>query len=100
MMRMAQTKAQALPRTVDVLRATIPNASRMRQKKSRSSHSFFPPLTRFFAMHHSFALGVGSARIERSAPLLSSFPQQRLSLGQGDSSQPDRKSTRLNSSHL
>jgi hypothetical protein len=39
-------------------------------------------------MHLSFALGVGLARIERTAPLLSSFPRQRLTLGQGDSSQP------------
>ncbi len=36
MMRMATTNAQALPRTVEVLRAKTPNASRIRQNRSRS----------------------------------------------------------------
>lgn len=66
MMRIAMTNAQALPRTVDVFRAKIPKASRIRQKISRSSQAsrpfFFFPFP-FFAMHISFALGVRPARI-------------------------------------
>ncbi len=62
-MRRAVTKAQALPRTADVCRAKTLKASRIRQMKVGSSPCFFALLAAFFAMHHSFALGAGSARI-------------------------------------
>lgn len=68
MMRMAETKTQALPRIADVLRAKTANASRTRQKTSRSSFPFRPffflPFGGLVAMHHCFALGAGAARIE------------------------------------
>src|SRR2546423_11251317 len=67
MITIARTKAHALPRMFDVLRAKTPNASRIRQNRSRSSALSFPFVARalglWLAMHLNFACARRTARI-------------------------------------
>ena len=53
MIARATTKAQALPRTFEVCRAKTPKASRIRQKKSRSSQFVLSSFGRFLC-HASY----------------------------------------------